>query len=118
MAVDPESSSSVVGQLIAGIVVFLSAATAILTQFLKGRREDPPREKLIVEDFDVADMRPIRELGPLVRELGPKLDRIFGIETELKDDMRDVLARLEKIEREVDFQRRLQEREERRQERP
>ena len=115
-------------QAAGGLGLLITTIIGGVMSYRRGAQEEGSPRHVVLESADLADMRPVRDLIPLVRDLSAKLDRTYSIEQEMKGEFGEfksefsaqfekVNERLEKIDREQEIERRLREREERRHER-
>jgi hypothetical protein len=97
-------ADSGLAQILGAIAMFLGVGTACLVQFFKGLH-NPPREHLVIEEADIADMRPVRELLKITAEFLPLMR---ALEKRLPNDFKEIREVLHSIQEEQRIQKALQ----------
>lgn len=97
-------ADSGLAQILGVIAMFLGVGTACLVQFFKGFHT-PPKEHLVIEEADIADMRPVRELLKVTAEF---LTLMRAMKERLPNEFKEIKEVLHSIQEEQRIQKALQ----------
>jgi hypothetical protein len=87
------------------IAIGLSTVGILIQQFFKGKKEEAKPAHYVIEQAEIADLSAIRDLA---RQFGPALEKLTALDshnreaaTRVEAQIREILHKLEKMERDA-----------------